>query len=236
MPSETNLFSPKLQRRYRASLRAGHTELPTRWPAGCGGAGNAFLVLLGPSPGGVRKGGRPAKGGGNRPKGWAMGLGAEAMNFDWGDHRKARWTRLCAEMLGGEPYVRAMTALLNLDWRNSTDEKAIPIADLEAGWDEHILPLLSTVRPRIVCALTNRVWNVVAPAAERTRMAFPACPVELAREPIAFRISGCRFPTLLVKPHNHPSRFLSNDQMADLGKACSWFINVSQEPENQRRR
>lgn len=69
-----------------------------------------------------------------------------------------------------------MTALLNLDWRNSADERAIPIADLEAGWDEHILPLLSTVRPRIVCALTNRVWNVVAPVAERTRIALPDLP------------------------------------------------------------
>jgi hypothetical protein len=222
----TNLYAPNLQQRYRASLRADITELPTHWPAGCGGAGNAFLVLLGPSPGGVRKGAGPAKGGADRPQGTTMGLGAEAMNFDWGDQRKVRWTQLCAEMLGEERYVRAMTALLNLDWKHSTDEKAIPKADLENGWNEHILPLLSQVRPRIVCALTNRVWRIVAPVAERTQVALPDCPVKLAREPMAFKIHGCNFPTLLVKSHYHPSwPFLTNARMADLGRACAWFLN-----------
>jgi hypothetical protein len=166
-----------------------------------------------------------AKGGADRPSGKAMRLGADAMNFDWGDHRKARWTRLCAEILGGEHYARSLTALLNLNWRHSTDEKAIPKPDLVTGWDRHILPLLADVRPRVVCALTNRVWDTVKPTAERARVALPDCPIQLAREPIAFKIRECDFATLLVKSHNHPSRFLRNDQMAALGQACSWFLN-----------
>jgi hypothetical protein len=38
------------------------------------------------------------------------------------------------------------------------------------------------------------------------------CPFKLAREPIGFRIPNCNFTTVLVKPHNHPSRFLSNNR------------------------
>ena len=47
----------------------------------------------------------------------------------------------------------------------------------------------------------------------------------LAREPIGFRIPGCGFTTFLVKPHNHPSRFLSNLQIDELGRACQWLIH-----------
>lgn len=219
-----DFWSPDLTTRYRAVAAGGDTVLTRRWPAGCGGAANAFLVLLGPSMGGARKGETPAVGGKDRPFVKPMKLGPEAMNFDWGDHRKVRWTRLCAEMLGSEAHARALTALLNLDWRHSANEKDISREALVEGLEGCIWPLLSVVRPRILCALTNRVWKTVLPKVEPLRVAFKPCPVILPREPIVFRLPGCDFPTFFIKPHNHPSRFLSNEQMAALGEATRWFL------------
>jgi hypothetical protein len=154
------------------------------------------------------------------------------MNFDWGDHRKARWVRLCAAILGDECRTRALTALLNLDSRHSTDERTISDSDLKAGWTHHIRPLLAEVQPRIVCALTNRVWDTIVPNIG-VRVRTVKCPFELAREPLAFKTPGCTFETVLVKPHNHPSRFLSNQQIDLLGSACQWLI-VDRRGRNQR--
>jgi hypothetical protein len=61
-PSGNQLYSPDVNCRYKATLRAaGRDVIPRsqRWPAGCGGAANAFLVLIGPSPGGARQGQLP---------------------------------------------------------------------------------------------------------------------------------------------------------------------------------
>src|SRR5438876_9460218 len=97
--TEGDLHSRDLQRRYKASIAGGASAMAQRWPFGCGGAGNAFLVLIGPSMGGTRKDEAIATGGANRPVGKPRRIGADAMRFDWGDHRKARWIRLCAESL-----------------------------------------------------------------------------------------------------------------------------------------
>jgi hypothetical protein len=123
-----------------------------------------------------------------------------------------------------------MTALLNLDWRHSTSEKATPMQHLESGLKQYVWPLLQELRPRIICPLTNRVWKTVVPLMAQFRIPFPECPVPLWRPPIVLRLPATAFTTMLIKPHNHPSRpFLNNDQMADLGKACRWFLGVSTE-------
>jgi hypothetical protein len=212
------LHSPSLQARYDASIRGGTRETPERWPLGCGGAANAYLVLIGPSMGRVT--------GRHHGVGNTMNLGPEAMNFDWGDHRKARWTRLCAAILGDECHAHALTALLNLSEQHSTNESEISGADLRAGWTERIWPVLRRVRPRIVCALTNSVWDTIVDTLTARFVEIPACPFDLARTPKGFRIPGCQFTTVLVKPHNHPSRFLSNEQVDQLGLGCRWLMNM----------
>lgn len=221
-----DLHSPDLDRRYRASLKAGRQDLPQRWPMGCGGAGNAFLVLLGPSPGKPPRDKSAAPGGANRPLGKPMRLGPGAISFEWGDGRQARWTRLCAAMLGDEERALSLTALLNLDWRNTTNQSDIPIEDLREGWRQHISPLLAEVRPRIVLALTNRVWRTVSEALDGECTLLSRCPARLTREPIAITIKGCGFPTLFLKAHNHPSRFLSYDEIGEIGRACRWFLET----------
>ena len=147
------------------------------------------------------------------------------MNLDWGDHRKVRWTQLCAAMLGGGQYVGALTALLNLDWRHSTNEKEIPDEDLESGFAQFVWPVLGVIKPRLACPLTNRVWNTVLPEVEKHRVPFAPCPVPLPREPVVFRLPRSGFLTMLIKPHNHPSRPLRREHIADVGKACQWFLD-----------
>jgi hypothetical protein len=207
----TELYSPSLRRRYHASIKAGAKQTSKLWPPGCGGATNAYLVLVGPSPGGS-----------SGAKRYPRNQGPEAMSFRWGSHRNARWTRLCATILGDECRARTLTALLNLDWRHSTNEWAISDARLRTGWTNRIWPLLAEVRPRIVCALTNRVWDVITNSREGA-CEVAKCRFKLAREPLWLTIPGCGFQTLLVKS-NHPSRFLSNKQIDQLGRACHSLI------------
>ena len=223
---EVALYSSDIERRYRATMAIESTGqlLSKRWPIGCSGAANAFLALIGPSRGGAPRGKVADLGGPQRPFGKPMHMGPHVMNFDWGDHRKTRWTLLCSEMLGGSQYVGTLTALLNLDWRHSTSERAIPDEHLEDGLTNFVWPLLAELRPRLVCALTNRVWKTILPNVDRLRVSFPPCPVPIPRAPVVFRLAGCAFPTMLVKPYNHPSRPQSKQQIAELGKACSWFL------------
>jgi hypothetical protein len=180
---------------------------------------------IGPSMGGARPTEPVEPGGANRPHRDPMQIGADVMNFDWGDSRKTRWSRLCSDMLGGEQYVSALTALLNLDWRHSTRESEIPQEDLSNGLNHYVWPLLSELQPRIVCSLTNRVWETILPKVQGLQVSFPRCPIRLPREPFVFELPRSQFRTLLVKSHNHPSRPLRRDQMAELGRACRWFLN-----------
>jgi hypothetical protein len=83
------------------------------------------------------------------------------------------------------------------------------------------------LKPRIVCALTNSVWSLLLPSVEEMRVPFSACPVELSRDPVVFRLPPVEFNSIFVKPHNHPSRhFLSDAHIAALGEACQWFLKV----------
>ncbi len=224
-PRVSDLYSADVECRYQATLRAGTRDCLTKWPLGCGGSANAFLVLLGPSMGRVGAGKTAEKGGAGRPYRSVMRIGPDVMSY----LRPGAWTRLCAEMLGGDQYVRALSALLNLDWRHTSREKDIPDADLSAGLERDIWPLLPVLRPRLVAALTNRVWKTVLPLVENLRIAYPPCPVALRRDPVVFRLSKSAFPSMLLKVQ-HPSRFLSYAQIAEVGRACKWFLESAGRP------
>lgn len=217
-------YAPDLEQRYRASISEHTTTLPTSWPLACWGAANAFLILLGPSMGAADRGKPGELGGDNRPRGWPMQIGQAVVDFEGLGHRKRRWYRLCAAMLGGEQYVTSMTAVLNLDWRNSSSERAIPQQALAAGFENYIWPLLQKMQPRIVCTLPKRVWNTVEPKIDQCRVPFPQCPVSLPYNPVVFRFPNSHFVTMLIKPHNHPSRALSYTQISIVGEACTWFL------------
>ena len=222
-----DLYSPDIESRYQASVDLDGHPTGGEWPFACSGAANAFLALVGPSMGGAGADEKVAHGGADRPEGGSMTVGRDVMNFDWGDGRKALWTRMCSEMLGDEKYVTTLTALLNLDWRHASSEKGIPTEGLLDGLNLHVWPALTNLRPRLVCPLTNRVWETVLPTIEALSVPFAKCPIPLRKEPVVFRFPGCEFSTMLVKPHNHPSRPFSNEQKKVLGQACQWFLRES---------
>jgi hypothetical protein len=170
---DSELYSPNINQRYLATLSVHRTNLGKKWPLGCSGAPNAFLVLVGPSMGHAIPGETVAIGGANRPHRDSMEIGRDVMSFDWGDQRITRWTHLCSEMLGSESYVSSLTALLNLDWRHSANEKVIPTEELISGLNNYVWPLLGELRPGIVCALTNRVWDTIIPKVKPLRVSFP---------------------------------------------------------------
>jgi len=226
-------YSPNLKRRYQATIAEDGAVLAKKWPRACGGAANAFLVLVGPSMGGNHPSEIPQRGGANRPHDSQMAIGRDLQTFDWRDHRKARWTRLCAEMLGAESYVSSMTSLMNLDWMHSTDELAIPQEDLETGFRDYVWPLIRLVRPRIICTLSNRVWDTIIPTihdcqASNLKLRFSLTDSKgnsPSRTPLVFRLPDSDFSTLLIKPHRHPSRALSYEQCSIIGRACHVFLN-----------
>lgn len=228
---KTDLYSPTVELRYQATPET-HAPLEGRWPRGCTGAGNAFLVLLGPSMGKEMPGGLREAGGANRPYRDPIAVGRNVIEFEGLGSRGPRWNRLCAALLGNCQYTAALTALVNLDWSHEPDEKKVPQAHLVSGFHDHIWKLLVQLRPRIICALSRRVWDTVAPEVRQFEVAcFPKCPVEpieprlrLRVVPMIVRIPGCDFDTMLIKPHNHPSRpYLGTRQIAVLAQVSSWF-------------
>jgi hypothetical protein len=202
-------YSPDLERRYQAAISEQGTTLPEKWPVACGGAANAFLVLLGPSMGAPRRDEVVELGGANRPQHHPMQIGQAVMDFEGLGHRKPRWWRLCAAILGGGHYITSMTALLNLDSRHSSSESGIPATDLIADFRDYIWPLLNQLRPRIVCVLSNRTWDTIYPQISQHQGAPLKLPLSLtdsrgikpSRQPLVFQFPGCDFQTLLIKPH-----------------------------------
>lgn len=222
-----DLYSPVLDVRYRSSVQGDPKVLTQMWPRACGGAANAFLALIGPSRGHHTGPPPSALGAKTQPQLRPMTVGRDVMTLDWGDHRKVRWTRLCSELLGGEQYVGTLTALLNLATGSFANERDVPRERLQAGFVERVWPLLADIRPRLVVALTNRVWKVMNPEIEKRAVPFATCPVPLTRTPIIFRLDGSPFLSFFIKTHNHPSRhFLTDAKIADLGKACRWFLET----------
>jgi len=165
-----------------------------------------------------------------------MIIGRDVQTFHL--RRPAVWMRLCAEILGNKDYVPRMTSLMNLDWQHSTEENKIPPQYLVEGFKDYVWPLLNYVRPRIICVLTNRVWDTIIPRIEQCHPLNFEVPLPLTdrkgrpptRLPLVFQLPNYEFQTLLIKPHNHPSRGLSYDQCSIIGRACQYFLN-NQDPQ-----
>jgi len=96
---DSDRYSPDLERRYQASISGQTTTLLTNWPLACGGAANAFLVLLGPSMGAADRGKPAEPGGDDHPRGYPMQIGKAVLDFEGLGHRKQRWYRLAQRCL-----------------------------------------------------------------------------------------------------------------------------------------
>jgi hypothetical protein len=209
-----NLYSPKLEDRYKATM-ASNLKLGKRWPGACTGAANAYLVLIGPSPGANSKA-RAVE----RPSGPIMEIRPERMTFEGWESNPSiprRWVSLCASLLGGEQYVQPMTADFNLDWGHEGNQRNVAQDYLGAGLDI-IWPLLKTVKPRIVMPLTRTVCELVI-----TKI--PGAALPKVAQPLRFKIGDCE--SLLLRPHNHPSRhFLTPAHIEQLGAISQEFLTT----------
>lgn len=221
-----DIYSPDVERRYQAAIAVEGTLLSEQMPFGCCGSGNAFLALIGPSMGGPAPGATLQPGGDNRPEGSPMRIGHHH-HFNWQKARSDRWRRLSAALLGGERYVNYLTAVLNLDWGHQSNAKDVQERFLQPGFDNYVWPAIMQIRPRIVCALTNPVWQTIEPTIRKLAVASPpSLPTSIlvSRQPIIFQLPNENFTSILLKAHNHPSQpFLSRKHIQMLGDACHWF-------------
>jgi hypothetical protein len=214
-----DIFSANIEERYQASRKPLPNDSGiSKVPYGCGGAANAYLVLVGPSPGTASEG-QVVPDSNLRPCNKTLTIGEKAMNFNWGnsqgtqkDVRFERWTKLCGAILGDEKYVTALTALFNLDWSHSGDQKALSKEKLQVGWNDHIWPLTKKVKPVILCPLTNQVWNIMQSEVEQLPIIKrPEFHFDVAKKkPFCFQFMDAAYPSFFIKPANHPFKTFSH--------------------------
>ena len=151
-------------------------------------------------------------------------------HFNWQKARSDRWRRLSAALLGGDHYVNHLTAVLNLDWGHQSKAEKVREGFLQPGFDNYVWPAIMQIRPRIVCALTNPVWQTIEPTIRRLAVASPPSfpsSILVSRQPILFQLPNASFTSILLKAHNHPSQpFLSRKHIQMLGEACTWFLTA----------
>ena len=220
-------YSPNVERRYQAAIAEGGTFLATQMPFACFGSANAFLALIGPSMGGAAPNDSVQPGGANRPAGNPMRIGYYP-HFNWQRARSDRWRRLSTALLGSDRYVDHLTAVLNLDWGHQSKATNVRDAYLQPGFSDYVWPAILQIKPRIVCALTNPVWQTIEPTIRQfTVTSPPSVPsgLPIPKQPILFRLPDAGFTSMLLKAHNHPSQpFLSRKHIHDLGEVCAWFL------------
>jgi hypothetical protein len=148
------------------------------------------------------------------PDAGGLGCGIGLCPFDTTPGRSRRWAKLITACVGSEPVARHLTALWNLDWGHEPNERNVPPEFLSAGLED-ILSLIAQARPRLVVPLSNRVAQVIRaglvarnvtlnPVA--SHLTFPAYEVSFPR---------IGFPSVVIKPPNHPSRhFLTDTKIA----------------------
>ena len=221
-------YSSDVELRYEAAISEEGTLLSAQMPFACFGAANAFLTLIGPSMGGPAPNDIVQPGGPNRPAGSPMRIG-HYYHFNWQRTRSDRWRRLAAALLGANHYVDYLTAVLNLDWSNQSNANDVDHTYLQPGFDEYVWPAIMEIKPRIVCALTNAVWQTIESTIRELAVSSPPSfpsSILVPKPPIFFTLPNADFTSMLLKAHNHPSQpFLGRKQIEILGDACTWFRN-----------
>jgi hypothetical protein len=198
-----------------------HRDLPTRFqaterfvsdekcliearPRGCWGSANAWIILVGPSPGGAKDANSSWHGGPGRPmdKNQArISSKAGTITFQDGKNRNERWMRLIDDFTGDRKYTSALTAVCNLDWGNQKNEALIPQAWLEAGCPV-VGEIIQKSKPRVIAAMTVIVWDNLVKYYEAAKREVVVCE-GLKRNPVRLRLFE-EFDTFLIKVR-HPS-------------------------------
>jgi len=227
-----DLFSPSLQTRLQATL-----DLPrdiklaeTSWPAGCRGASNAFLVLIGPSYGQASPGESQPDPSQPRPRNSPTWVGNTLFDskgdklFPDNHEREGRWCRLMESALPEaqkHDAVRRLTALWNLHWSYASKEKSLSVFDLVQGAHD-IFPLISGTKPRIIIALSEIVAQILASfiVARGYKHRALSNATNCKIPPLTTKFPDVPHETLVLKSPSHPSRRTLSDiqfnQLRDL--------------------
>jgi len=219
------LYSPSVQLRLAATKALPSPE-PKLCPTGLRGAANAVFILLGPSFGKAHKGVPPYKGGSPRPEGnniW-LGKGLGLSPFDYDGGRFKRWNDFFMQCCESRDIPDFLTALFNLDWCHSAKESCVPEQNLITGSDQ-VLPFVEAAKPRVVVALTNRVYKVFLDCLNRNGYTFREIPSRLTRPALEVSKPSCDCKWLFVKTQNHPSRsFFSQKDRQVFGEFVKPFL------------
>jgi hypothetical protein len=219
-----DLFHPTLEGRYNSTrgFCGGHSKPNGKWPKGCWGAANGWVMLVGPSPGrdpSVEGKSKQSL----RPR-QRVYYGLDQGKIQFGDARDGRWNRLtkalCAD---NEDYAYALTSVANLDWWCYRRECDIPKAHLREGCAS-VWKTIQASKPRVVVALTNKVWEMIS--RHVSQFARPDVDVVnlLTRTPIVFQIPGYSAASLLIKSQQHPSWPFKSSYYMALGKTVRSFL------------
>jgi hypothetical protein len=220
------LFSPDAALRFKASTSGQHANRSRTWPRGCWGAANGWLMLVGPSPGGVRSATDSWSGGPRRPIDSHAYVGRDAGKIIYSTNkgRNARWQMLAAAAFTRPDYASALTTVTNLDWGNNSDHTTIPESYLNRGC-EYVFNVMAQSKPRIVITLVRKTWDVLTTYLSRHKILFPAPPKDLIQDLTVVTLPRCGFKTLVLRSPQHPSRHFFTRSHADLIKrTVAWFI------------
>ncbi len=207
------LHSVNPAERYASSIEFGdkYPKQPFKWPHGCRGAANAWLVLLGPSPG--KKGPRETSRG---DRAWdcspTIGLEQQEIQFSDGKQRNPRFAKIAHAGFGthgNDEMPKRLTALMNLDGKNAPDASQIESSDLCRGC-QTVYDLLVQAKPRVVIVLSFAAWNPFSNFLKSKGAASfaspPAFPNGRSLYAVTLKLAPeIPFSTLFVKSRQHPS-------------------------------
>jgi hypothetical protein len=229
-------FSLHLDQRLAASLSSpSSAENLTLWPAGIRGAANAFVAVLGSSPGKPSPGEKRIDGEGPRPT-WdhrrqiGKNAGIGTAPFGKGNRRNPGWNRLFTAAFGQrcpnpQAAIESLTAIWNLDWRHEALEEDTSYERLRAGAAD-ILSLAAEVKPRVIVTITAQVAEIFAAAiAERNLDQAPFGDGSSPTRPRVVWFPTVPFPTLLLRSIRHPSyNTLTAERLLQVSECCDRFL------------
>jgi hypothetical protein len=235
MSQNDALFSPDLKERLAATcVYDSHTSNNTEeeWIAGCRGAANAFVVMLGPSPGTPDPGEKLLTRTPQRPT-WhhpfRIGPNAGVSLQPFGSGKKARpgWGRLFtagfSEKSPNTQAANALTGIWNLDWCHQSRETGTPDEALREG-AETIIELVTKVKPRVIFTLSAKVNDTFWESISQFQCEKSGAPLENT-QPVEVLFPGVPFPTLVLRSIRHPSyNTLNASRLTALTECVGTFL------------
>lgn len=200
------------------------------FPRACWGSLNAFLVVIGPSPGAPNPGQERWPGGRDRPVDQNVSTGDGLGDNPFGDsnrRRANRWNKVLRTAFLDERQKDQLTALFNLDWGHAESASKVPSHALAEGCPI-VYRCLERVKPRVVIALTWSVFRTFHHYMLSTD-GIDCSPVRADCLTSAIvRLNGTGFDTLFIRSPNHPSRhFLTDSKISLLQSSIKAFLQES---------